>query len=44
MRLRSTIGHRPERGAPHIHVRHCHSLAECERCLELQREAWESAQ
>jgi len=40
MRLRSTIAHRSEGGAPHIHVRHCHSLAECERCLELQREAW----
>jgi len=40
MRLRSTIAHRPDPRAPHIHVRHCHTLAECERCLELQREAW----
>ena len=40
MRRRSSVVHPPEPGAPKIRVRHCHTLAECERCLELQREAW----
>jgi len=40
MRRRSSVVHPPELGAPKIRVRHCHTLAECERCLELQREAW----
>jgi predicted GNAT superfamily acetyltransferase len=40
MRRRASVAHPPEAGPPKIRVRHCHTLAECERCLELQREAW----
>ena len=40
MRPRSSAARAPESGASKIRVRHCHGLAECERCLELQRESW----
>jgi predicted GNAT superfamily acetyltransferase len=40
MRRRASIAHAPAASAGKIRVRHCHTLAECERCLELQRESW----
>jgi predicted GNAT superfamily acetyltransferase len=40
MRHRSSVVHAPRPSGPEIRVRHCHSLAECERCLDLQRQAW----
>jgi len=40
MRLGASVARALDPRAAKIRVRHCEGLAECERCLELQREAW----